>query len=153
MKKTLLIIVAALCFAFAASAQPKALGVRVGYGTQISYEHNLGAASDFLEFDLGLDGWNGGFSLDGVWNFMISQPAWSSEGSWGFYGGPGASMAVIGDENILHIGVLGNLGLEYTFGSIPLNLSLDVRPRILFGNGTVYTNGIFSFGLGLRYAF
>ena len=152
-------LAAALCLTVTAAAQPKALGIRIGSGLDLSYEHYLGSSSsDFLEFDLGLNGWKGGFSVDGAWNFMIAQPSWSSNGTWGFYGGPGASIAAIGEieegkGSVLHLGVLGNLGLEYTFDTIPLNLSLDVRPRILVGNGTVYTSGIFSFGLGVRYAF
>ncbi len=158
MKKLFLILAAALCFTFAANAQSKALGVRIGTGMELSYQHYVNPSSaDFLEFDLGLNGWRGGFSADGIWNFSIAQPSWSSEGTWGFYGGPGVSVAAIRDADdhgtILHLGILGNLGLEYTFDSIPLNLSLDVRPRILVGNGEVYTNGIFSFGLGVRYAF
>ena len=46
----------------------------------------------------------------------------------------------------------GNLGLEYTF-KIPLQISLDLRPRLMFGNNNVWTDGIFSFGIGVRYAF
>ena len=49
-------------------------------------------------------------------------------------------------------GVVGNLGLEYTF-NIPLQISLDLRPRLMFGNNNVWTDGIFSFGIGVRYAF
>ena len=159
MKKTLLILVAFLGFAAFASAQPKALGVRIGWIADVSYENYVGGGSDFLEFDLGLDGYNGAnFHVDGVYNFMIAQPDWTSEGKWGFYGGPGAGVAVWGNDNnnkdnAVYAGVLGNLGLEYTFERIPLQLSLDARPRLMFGDGGIWTDGIFTFGLGIRYAF
>ena len=153
MKKALLIFAVLFGFAAVSVAQPKALGVRIGYGVDLSYEHNVSSA-DFLEFELGLDdGFHGdAFHVDGVYNFMIAQPNWTA-GTWGFYGGPGASVAMYnGDNNTLYAGIVGNLGLEYTF-NIPLQLSLDVRPRLMFGDGGVWSDGIFTFGLGIRYAF
>ncbi len=155
MKKALLIFAVLFSCATIAVAQPKALGVRIGYGVDLSYE-NYAGGSNFLEFELGLD--NGykadAFHVDGVYNFMIAAPDWTSAGSWGFYGGPGASVSVFNgdDANSVYAGIVGNLGLEYTF-NIPLQISLDIRPRLMFGNGGVWSDGILSFGLGLRYAF
>ncbi|MDD7234562.1 MAG: hypothetical protein PUH35_03625, partial [Bacteroidales bacterium] len=89
-------------------------------------------------------------------NFMIATPDWTSAGSWGFYGGPGAGLAIVNvpdsEGASVFAGVVGNLGLEYTF-NIPLQISLDLRPRLMFGNNNVWTDGIFSFGIGVRYAF
>lgn len=96
MRKTILIIAAVLGFAVAAAAQPKAIGIRIGWNVDVDYTHTVGGA-DFLEFDLGLDGYGEGYSnfhIDGLYNFMIAEPAWTSMGTWGFYGGPGASVAV-----------------------------------------------------------
>jgi hypothetical protein len=156
MKKTLLIIVALVGFACAAVAQPKALGIRIGNGVDVSYE-NYAGGSNFMEFELGLDGYHGSaFHVDGLYNLMIAQPSWTSSGSWGFYGGPGAGVAVWNDSDkdntSVYAGIIGNLGLEYTF-DFPLQLSIDVRPRIMFGDGGVWSDGILSFGLGVRYAF
>ncbi|MGN0201315.1 MAG: hypothetical protein ACI399_00200 [Candidatus Cryptobacteroides sp.] len=156
MKRTIAAIVAILGLTFIASAQPKALGVRIGNGIDLSYEHNL-VGVNFLEFEAGLDGYNGNdLHLDGVYNFMIATPDWTSAGSWGFYGGPGVGLALVNvpdsDGASVFAGIVGNLGLEYTF-NIPLQISLDIRPRLMFGNNNVWTDGIFSFGLGLRYAF
>ena len=113
--------------------------------------------SDFLEFGLGLD--NGfstsAFHVDGIYNFMILEPDWTPVGHWGFYAGPGASVAVwknSDDENTVYAGFLGNVGLEYTF-NFPLQLSIDFRPRLMFGDGRVRGDGPFSLGLGVRYAF
>ena len=151
MKKVILVLATVLCFGVLANAQPKALGVRLGYGVDLSYEHYVG--NDFLEFELGLDGYKSAFHVDGIYNFVIAEPDWTA-GSWEFYGGPGASVAVWNYEkaNNVYAGILGNLGLGYTF-NIPLQLSLDVRPRIMFGDGHIWEDGIFSFGLGIRYAF
>ena len=44
MKKFFAVMVAALAFAAVASAQPKAVGVRVGNGAEVSYQHYLGGS-------------------------------------------------------------------------------------------------------------
>lgn len=158
MKKTFLILAALVGFAFAASAQPKSIGGRLGnYGIDVSYENYVFGGADFLEFGLGLD--NGfstsSFHVDGIYNFMILQPNWTSMGSWGFYAGPGASVAVWknkNDENTVYAGFVGNVGLEYTF-DFPLQLSVDFRPRLMFGDGGLRGDGPFSLGVGVRYAF
>lgn len=158
MKKTFLILAALVGFALAASAQPKSIGGRLGnYGIDVSYENYVFGGADFLEFGLGLD--NGfstsSFHVDGIYNFMILQPNWTSMGSWGFYAGPGASVAVWknkDDENTVYAGFVGNVGLEYTF-DFPLQLSVDFRPRLMFGDGGLRGDGPFSLGIGVRYAF
>lgn len=158
MKKTLIILAAVLGFAAAAAAQPKALGGRIGnYGLDISYENFVGSGADFLEFELGLDDAfsTNAFHFDGVYNLMIAQPDWTSTGHWGFYAGPGASVAVWDsgrDENVVYAGFLANVGLEYKF-DFPLQLSMSLRPRLMFGDGKVRENGLLSLGIGIRYVF
>ena len=96
MRRLLLVILASAAFAAFAAAQPKAVGLRVGnYGVDVSYE-NYAGENDFLEFELGLDNvFNSeAFHFDGIYNFMIAHPDWTAEGQWGFYVGPGASVAV-----------------------------------------------------------
>lgn len=158
MKKALLIIAVLVSSAAVALAQPKSIGGRLGnYGVDVSYENYVSRGADFLEFGLGLD--NGfstsSFHVDGIYNFMIIQPNWTSVGTWGFYAGPGASVALwknSDDENTVYAGFVGNVGLEYTF-SFPLQLSVDFRPRLMFGDGRVRGDGPFSLGVGVRYAF
>ena len=158
MKKFLIILVAALGMAAVASAQPKAIGGRIGnYGLDISYENYVGSGSDFLEFELGLDDAfsTSAFHFDGVYNIMIDHPDWTSSGQWGFDAGPGASVAVWENgkaENVVYAGVVGNVGLEYIF-DFPLQLSISLRPRLMFGDGKVRDNGLLSLGLGFRYMF
>ena len=151
MKKIILVAALVLGFATAAVAQPRAIGVRIGNGGEVSYQHSLG--TNFLEVDGGLGlGFDGVFNIGatGIYNFMIAQPNWTSRGDWGFYAGPGASVGLgLGDVNYLTLGVAGMVGLEYTFW-FPLQLSLDFRQHIGIGNGFWCPSSI---GLGVRYKF
>ena len=151
MKKIILAVALVLGFAAAASAQPRALGVRIGNGGEISYQHHMNGA-DFLEVDGGLGlGFDGIFNVGatGIYNFMISEFG----NGFGFYAGPGAGVGLaLGDVNYLALSAAGMVGIEYNF-NIPLQISLDFRQHIGIGfNG----NGIWapsSVGLGLRYQF
>ena len=151
MKKIILVAALVLGFAAAAAPQPRAIGVRIGNGGEISYQHQLG--SNFLEVDGGLGlGFDGTFNVGatGIYNFMIAQPAWTSRGEWGFYAGPGASVGLgVGETNYLTLGAAGMVGLEYTFW-FPLQLSIDFRQHIGIGNGLWFPSSV---GLGVRYRF
>lgn len=161
MKKIIVIAALMLGFAVAASAQPRAIGGRLGNGAEVSYQHTLG--QNFLEIDggAGLDIYNAGhFNLGatGIYNFMIAQPQWTDQGEWGFYAGPGAGLGLgIGNDgngnkhNYFTLSAAGMVGLEYTFW-FPLQLSVDFRQHIGFGFG----KGIWfpsSVGISARYRF
>ena len=151
MKKIILAAALVLGFAVAASAQPRAIGVRIGNGGEISYQHSMG--SNFLEVDGGLglglvdDVFNVGAT--GIYNFMISEFG----NGFGFYAGPGAGVGLaLGDVNYLALSAAGMVGIEYNF-NFPLQISLDFRQHIGIGFSG---NGIWapsSVGLGLRYQF
>ncbi len=157
MRRFLTIVAGLIALGLVASAQPKAVGVRVGnYGVDVSYENYAGDLN-FREFELGLDAMfsTSAFHLDGVYNFMIARPDWTVEGQWGFYLGPGASVAVWDngkDENVVYAGLLGNVGLEYIF-DFPLQMSISLRPRLMLGDGKIRQNGLLTLGLGFRYMF
>ena len=53
MKKIILVAAMMLGFAVAASAQPRAVGIRIGNGGEVSYQHQLGR--NFVEVDAGLE--------------------------------------------------------------------------------------------------
>ena len=151
MKKIILVAAMVLGFAVAASAQPRALGARIGNGGEVSYQHQLGA--NFLEVDGGL-----GLGFDkvlnvgatGIYNFMIAQPTWTDRGEWGFYAGPGASVGLgIGEASYLTLGIAGMVGLEYTFW-FPLQISIDFRQHVGIGQGLWMPSSV---GLGIRYKF
>ena len=54
MKKFFLVAAMVLGFAAAASAQPRAIGARLGWGIDVSYQHTVKNA-DFVEANLGLN--------------------------------------------------------------------------------------------------
>ena len=146
MKKIILVAAMVLGFAVAASAQPRAAGLRFSYGAELSYQHSLG--ENFLEADLGLGDFQY-LNVAATYNFMIAQPDWTDRGEWGFYAGPGVALGA--GKEVLNIGVAGQVGLEYTFW-FPLQLSIDIRPQIgLVGN----TFGLWGWypQLGVRYKF
>lgn len=95
MKHFFLTIILVLAATFYASAQPKALGVRVGGECQISYQHNVGKCDDFLELDMGVQALGKGLSAAAAYNFMIAQPDWTEKGQWGFYVGPAVKLAYV----------------------------------------------------------
>ena len=150
MKKLIIVILSMIAFAAVASAQPRAIGVRAGYGVEVSYQHYLGA-ENFLEADLGLVG-NHGMYLTGVYNFNIGYA-----GPFSFYAGPGAQAgfyaAKTSEQNVamaLNLAVGGQIGAEWAVPSAPINISLDWRPMFYFMHGGFGWDG---FALGFRYRF
>ena len=141
MKKIIAIAVAILCFAAVASAQPKALGIRATYGAELSYQHNSGPG--FWEFDLGL--FDKLLDVVCVYDFNIAPI-----GPFNLYAGPGAFVATWPGAETLAAGLVGQIGLEYTF-NVPLQISLDWRPCFSFVNG--FVPNYYGAALGLRYAF
>ena len=150
MKKIILAAAMVLGFAVAASAQPRAIGARLGYGFDLSYQHTVG--ENFIEADLGL----ASFALLNVaatYNFVVAKPAWTAQGEWGVYVGPGAALAA-GNKTFC-VGAACQVGLEYTF-DFPLQLSIDVRPQLGFISAAgVQTLGLWGWApqLGVRYRF
>jgi hypothetical protein len=142
MKKIFAVLFAVFAFVALASAQPRALGVRVGWGGEISYQHTLGA-ENFLEVDAG---WGANsVSIGAAYDFQIAPV-----GPFGFYAGPSAQVWMGGDNDFV-LGVGAQVGLEYIFPSFPLQISLDWRPVFDLIPSTGF--GWQSVGLGIRYAF
>ena len=144
MKKVLAILVAAFAFVAVASAQPRALGVRAGWGGELSYQHGAGAG--FLEADLGF--WaNNGFYVTGVYDFIFANA-----GIVNFYVGPGVQLGFYNhaDASGFNAGLAGQLGMEFEIPSAPVNISLDWRPVYYFNYGGFGWQGI---ALGIRYRF
>ena len=146
MKKTLILIAAILGFAVVASAQPRAIGVRAGYGGELSYQHSLG--SNFGELDLGW--WTNHINLVGIYDFILG-----GNGDVNVYLGPGAQLSIWNDAaakaSRMNVGIAGQFGVEWNIPSIPLQLSIDWRPVFFFLNDGGF--GYDSVGLGIRYRF
>lgn len=145
MKKIISVIVAALAFAAVASAQPRAIGVRIGYGTDVSYEHTLGGAN-FLEVNLGVRGFKF-LDIHASYNFVFASPNWTASGEWNAYVGPSIGLSGYSNGVIFDAGAV--VGLEYTF-HFPLMLSFDIRPEVEIGDGAGFACYP---SLGIRYRF
>ena len=149
MKKIILVVAAVLGLAVVANAQPRAIGVRAGYGAELSYQHTLGADS-FAEFDLG---WSAGSAkLGAAYDFQVCPV-----GPFNFYAGPQAYVG-FGNYNdgentktVLWAGIGAQLGLEYCFEEIPLQLSLDWKPSFTLVPASGF--GWQGLALGVRYLF
>ena len=145
MKKLILVVAAVLGLAVVAAAQPRAIGVRAGYGAELSYQHTLGGNS-FGELDLG---WSAGAISAGLaYDFQVAPL-----GPLNFYAGPQVALGLYagGETTVFALGAGAQLGLEYCFDQIPLQLSLDWKPTLMFVPATAF--GWQSIALGIRYLF
>lgn len=132
MKKIITIIAAIFVFASAAAiAQPRAIGIRGGYGVEASYQHTVG--SNFIEADLGF-----GFGFGSRCNYSMATAIYDFSlykvDNFNFYAGPGLQLALYPSENVpvgFSMGIVGQAGVEYQFKA-PINLSLDWRPAFQF---------------------
>ena len=156
MNKLLLVLIAVIGLQFAANAQEKAIGLRFGYGTEVSFQMPVGA--NRLEIDLGrletllntyYHYFTGAFSYQ--WTFPIS-----AVNGLGWYVGPcigaGWYMSSYYTSGLtLGVGAIG--GVDYKFAKIPLQLSVDFRPLYNVLNKSYYSNFDYSTALGVRYCF
>lgn len=159
MKKSL--IVAAFLFVLgmaSAFAQPRAVGVRLGWGVEVSYQHTLG--NNMLSVDAGLPAFNGisaAVTYDWINPFSTKIP-WNEKGEWNWSLGVGGAGGWYWGANEAFVGVAGRVGVEYNFW-FPLQLSIEWRPSFgpWFGHGNAgfYGSGLFAGGLaiGVRYKF
>ena len=156
MKKILITLLLAglgLC----AAAQPRAIGLRAGYGLELSYQHALDWPN-FVEVDLGLDlAGNNGFRATATYNIIVAEPSWGL-GEWAWYVGPGASFGYVyeKDRADMMLAFVAQVGCEYS-PTEHLGISLDMRPMFgfHFGTGKFYSGGLLGFvpTLGVRFKF
>ncbi len=148
MKK--LFIILALAFAcIQLTAQPRAVGLRLNYGAEATYQHSLGE-KNVLEVNAGLYAF-AGLTANATYNWMFPIGA----GDWNWYLGAGVGTSL--SAGWFTLGAAGKAGIEYNF-DIPLQLFFDVTPII----GPTFTGGDISFsgnhflgawGVGARYRF
>lgn len=141
MKKALLILVAALALATAASAQQKAIGIRTGFdpfsaslsGIEASFQYGLSDANR-LEFDAG---WSS-LGHENATNLYVAGMyhwKWNIVDKLDWFVGPGIVLTMydlgdnIPDYGGLGLGICGQVGVQYTF-DFPLTVGLDTRPML-----------------------
>jgi hypothetical protein len=168
MKKLILSAFMLLGLAFSAQAQDiskNALGLRLGdndgFGGEISYQRGMGS-NNRLEFDLG---WRNSKDVDAFKLVGLYQWVWNIDGGFNWYAGVGAGVGSWsydgpGDpdpDGGSFILAAGDIGIEYNFQEAPIQLSLDFRPELYFGDNRNDLDGYDSFGpdiaLGIRYRF
>ena len=156
MKKVLLILVAVMGMAFAANAQSNALGLRFGggssYGAELSYQRDL-ASINRLELDLGSNFTRDNFHLNFFYLAGIFQWKGNITDWLGWYAGPGAKVSYCVNHGV-GLAVAGQVGVEAMLPSIPLQISLDIRPEYEFILPNECINSFsWAIALGIRYKF
>jgi len=168
MKKIILSAFMLIGLAFSAQAQDiakNALGLRLGdndgFGGEISYQRGL-SKNNRLELDLG---WRNSRNYDAVKIVGLYQWVWNIEGGFNWYAGVGGG---IGSWNYNGKGnpdkdggtfllAAGDIGIEYNFKEAPIQLSLDFRPELYFGDNRSDFDNYNNFGpdiaLGIRFRF
>lgn len=127
------------------------LGDSDGFGAEISYQRALGD-NNRLEVDLG---WRTGSAYNGFKLAGLYQWVWVLDGDFNWYAGVGGGVGsysfdnnAIDDETFVF--AAGDIGVEYNF-DIPLQLALDFRPELGFGD---YRDDLdFDIALSVRYRF
>ena len=160
MKKSLLLIaILAFVGTAAAVAQPRAIGLNIGYGLDVSYQHALGE-KNMVDVALNIPGFYGigaTATYDWINPFNTAIP-WNEKGTWNWSLGVGAGAGIYGfKQPFWFAGVVGHVGVEYNFW-FPLQLSVDWRPNIgLTGYNDAFgfnTSGLYTgITLGVRYLF
>ncbi len=172
MKKIFVLVALVATYAWV-SAQPRAIGLRLGYGVEASYQHQT-SETNMVSLDLGMFGING---LEAACTYDWINPGgldfssvWSEKGEWNWYAGIGGALgggwpSVKKVDGIRETytsgfaGVAARLGVEYNFW-FPLQLSIDYRPVLSMGlamhtyhdtnlqnRSTDYSYGFYSGGL------
>ncbi len=120
------------------------IGVRVGYGADISYQRYL-QSNNRIEADLGF-GYESSFDVSAVYQWLFGMTIDNVGFNW--YAGLGAGLGVWEDD--FAVSAVGQIGIEYKFNA-PITLSLDWKPRLYMVPDIDF--GWTGFGLGVRYRF
>lgn len=155
MKRSILLLVAAMLLSFTLSAQGiggsrNAIGVRGGWGAEVSYQRYI-APTNRLEGTIGVNRY--GFSVEGMYQWLYDIPS-GTAGEFKWYSGVGFGFGDWDDDDFekgFGCGILGQVGIEYAFANAPIALSLDYRPGLYFAPEFEFDwSGI---AVGLRFYF
>ena len=133
------------CMSLPLLSQPynQALGLRGGIGATVTYKK-------FISTPLAIEGILGLYDYDyfGIGALFEKHTNVGNSDRFYWYWALGAYTS-LGNE-FSSLGITGGLGLDFSFESIPINISVDFLPRIrLFGDGRFTPTP--SGGVGLRY--
>lgn len=139
-----------------------AIGVRFGnhYGleVEITYQRMMSPKNRF-ELDFG---WSSNNNTEAFKLFGIYQWYWNLEKGLYWYIGGGGGFGTwntddnynnqYGGDNGIFTVATGDIGIEYNFKGVPIQLSIDGRPEYVFNNYEKKDFG-FNAGIGVRYKF
>lgn len=163
MKKLLFVLALVAGTVLVSNAQERAIGLRGGYGVEVTFQTPVN--SNRLELDLGMYGGGHGFNLSGIYQWVKPISAFPEGFNW--YYGVGAEVGIWSwdsynyttnkteNESNLALGIDGQIGIEYNFADLPLQISVDWKPSIGFVSGyDNYDNFRYSgFAGAIRYRF
>lgn len=154
MKK--LILAAIFClFATTTFAQNNALGLRIGSGAELQYEH-LFSSGNVLKANAGLFDFNGSFFGTCIYDWEVCNWAnWTpNAGNWFLQAGVGGALGIYnnGVKTKFDLGVAGNVAFGIHFSGAPITLAIDYRPTILLLNKN-WGGGFLSGGLSCVFHF
>lgn len=152
MNKSIIYAMILLCMAGSASAQQslkgqKEAGIRLGLPLGVTGRYFFTDKSA-AEGIVGL--YNRTFTVTALYQYHFDLSALTMDG-FGWYAGGGAHLGtrdINGTYKFLG-GIDGVAGINYNFGPIPLNLSLDWKPAIHFGQ----SSDLADFAVSARYIF
>jgi hypothetical protein len=157
MKKLIVTALVLIGSGFTAQSQEiskNVLGLRLGdnngFGTEISYQRGL-SDNNRIEANLG---WQNNHNVSAFKLTGIYQWVWEIDNNFNWYAGAGAGLGSWSnsDSNGSFVYISGNVGIEYNFEEVPIQLSLDYRPE--FGGHGYFNNNYGSdIALGIRYKF
>lgn len=153
MRRLIFILAFSVSFSIISTAQvnSKAIGVRGGWASEISYQHPLSKANRF-EVDLGWY-YRHGLNVTGVYQWVWDLSELAHGFNW--YAGFGPQLGIWNDSrtdyNGVAVGIAGQIGIEFNF-KIPLQLSLDYRPG-WYVVPSRYGGAWDGTALGIRYKF
>jgi len=172
MKITNLFVLALFFFTTSLVAQDIAsstIGLRLGdsdgFGAEISYQKSIGRYNR-AEINIG---YRDSREYDGVKAVALLQWIHNISGGFNWYYGlgggagsakfepipdPNNSNSFVQPEGGLFVLAAGDVGIEFNIESLPLLISLDIRPEIgIIGYGSFDDKFDIDVGLGLRYQF
>ena len=152
MKRMFLLLAVVAMFATTAFAQDykNAIGLRLGYGTELQYEHHF-SSENYLEANFGLSGFRGDrIFVNALYNWNLCEWDWTpNAGKWFLSAGVGGSLGMWAKH--FQVGVAGNVAFGIRFNK-PVTLSVDYRPTIYFLNNA-WAHGFTGFALTCTYNF
>ena len=153
--KKVLLIVAVIMASFSFSYAQE-LGVRFGdvSGGSVAID-GIFTTGEFSRIHADVS-FGGGVGADVLWDFLY-RPLGGDEFNW--YAGVGPYLGIFdtkndtneSDDTEFNLGVVGEIGLEYQFISVPISLSADYRPSLEIIDNTKFHAG--GFGFNIRYVF